>query len=113
MVNGRVITTKDYMNAVITTLQHNGNNPMTVSQIIEWAADHKLMDKKNASRKATVHPLYKIMSNMIYDTPNPVIDRQQNMNGIYEYQLKDIEVLYINGVRYERLHDGSYDIVED
>ena len=109
-VNGETLSYKNYRNAIISSLKHNGNNPMTGSQITNWAAERKLVEKKNAARKGSSHPIYKHLSDMMKEKDR-VIDRKKNENGIYEYYLIKCDELYINGVLYERLHDGSYDEV--
>ena len=109
IVNGNVMTKDNYRDAVIKSLMHNGNNWMTVNQMITWASENKIVEKKNAPRKGAAHPLYKIISNMMEEN-NKIIERKRNhINGRFEYRLKDAKELYINGEPYERLHDGSYD----
>ena len=108
-LNGKTMTKEDYRNAVINSLKHNGNNWMTVNQMIIWASENKMVEKKNAPRKGAAHPLYKIVSNMMDE--NNVLERKSNASGRFVYRLKNAQKIFINGQPYERLHDGSYDEV--
>jgi hypothetical protein len=99
-VNGRTLTTTDYSDAVVEALRHNGNNWMTVNQIIAWASDNKLVEKKNAPRQAVSHPLWKIISMMMYDTQYKGVDHNLErsvIHGKYAYRLKNADYAYING----------------
>ena len=111
VLNGRVLTTQDYKNAAIKALEANGNNWMTTRQIVSWASDNGLVENINRPRKASAHPMWKIMSIMSNDVTSPIKFRYNKKNRL-EYQIKPemVKTLYINGTRYERNENG--DLIE-
>ena len=97
-VNGQVMTTRMYRQAVINTLQKYGNNFMTVNQIVNSAADAKMCEKKNAPRRAATHPMWKIISLMMDEENCPLI-RIKNQSGRWMYKLKNPGYIYIDGYK--------------
>lgn len=106
MVNGKIMTTQDYENVVVSALEHNGNNWMTVDQMVLWGSTHKMCEKKDAPREATTHPLWKVVSMMMYDVPfaNRRLERKRE-HGRYMYKLSDPTKVYVNGEEYDLTED--------
>lgn len=106
IINGHVMTTQDYKNVAKQALQANGNNWMTTAQIVDWAAANNLCEPKKAKRKATTHPMWKIMTLMMDDGKSN-LKLRFSKNGILEYQIDPakVEEIYVNGIKYVRHKD--------
>lgn len=99
VVDGTVMTTQMYKDAVVSALQHNGNNWMLVDHMVSWCSTFKLCEKKDSPRRAATHPMWKIISLMM-EEQNPQIERIKH-NGRYMYRLKNPKMVYVNGLPYE------------
>lgn len=106
VVDGRVLTQKDYRNSVIEMLQRFGNNWTTANTLVNAAADNHLVEKKSAPRRADRHPLWRVLTSMVREE-NPVIMRKKNSRGLYVYRLTMPEALNINAERYELQADSD------
>lgn len=85
IVNGHVMTTEDYKNAVRTTIETLGNNWLDTNTILAYASANEMMEPKNTPRKGDRHPIWKILSIMYYEDGS--IKRRKNNRGLLEYQL--------------------------
>lgn len=94
VVNGKVMTTQMYQEVVENALIHNGNNWMSVGQIVLWGSTNKMCEKKDAPRRAMTHPMWKIVSTM----GDKLLRIRKN--GVYMYKLRNPKEVYINGEPY-------------
>lgn len=94
-VNGKTMTQKMYEDTVIAALEHNGNNWMTVNQIVLWGSTHKMCEKKDSPRQAQTHPMWKVISTM-YETPSQSKLVRKREKGCYMYRLREPEKVYVN-----------------
>lgn len=87
-VNGEYMTGEKYQNAILSAVKGMGNTWVTADTIISWAHNNGLCEKKNAKRKGHSHPIYKILSNMTYNSYTSVLDWRVNKKGLFEYKFK-------------------------
>lgn len=96
IVNGKVMTTDMYKNAVIRTLKET-NTWMTTPEIIRFASDRGWCEPEESQRKAVAHPIYKCISLMMEEKVFLPIVRMKNDYGKYVYYIKEPMAKYLNG----------------
>lgn len=96
VVNGKVMTTDMYKNAVIRVLKETCDW-LTVPQIIRRASDMGLCEPDDAPRKAVAHPIYKCISMMMEEKAFLPIIRMKDEYGKWVYYCKEPMAKYING----------------
>lgn len=106
-VYGQIMTGMAYRQTIINALKANGNNWMTVNQIINWGSDNKLCERKNAPRRAQVHPMWKIMTNLFREMNSPVV-RHKNSKGVYVYRLVEPSTIRVDGRNCKVVKPGRY-----
>lgn len=99
-VAGKIMTTQMYKDCVCNVLTHVANNFLDVKSIITIGANNLWCEPDiRSKRKATSHPLYRILTYMI-DDENSNIERRVNQRGVYEYRLKDPKYISVNNEMY-------------
>ena len=84
-VNGKILATQDYKDAVINTLKEL-RVPVTTDTIISYASSRNWVEDRNKPRKAASHPLYKIMSIMVDEDKDERVKFSFNKKGRLQYQ---------------------------
>lgn len=106
-VYGRVMTGNTYRQTIINAIKANGNNWMTVNQIVNWGSDNMFCERKNAPRLAKTHPMWKIMSNLYYEINSPVV-RRRNKKGVFVYRLVEPSTINVDGLNCKVVKPGHY-----
>lgn len=97
VVNGKVMTTDSYRNAVIRTLKTT-DKWMTTEEIIKFASNNGWCEPDDwTTRKAVAHPIYKCISLIMEETTLKPIIRMKDPHHKWTYRIKEPNALYVNG----------------
>lgn len=97
IVNGKVMTTDMYKNAVLKTLKST-DKWMSTPEIINFASKMEWCEPDDwTTRKAVAHPIYRILTYMMEEkTFHPII-RMKGEDNKWTYRIKEPNAIYING----------------
>lgn len=97
VVNGKVMTTDMYKNAVLKTLTTTGRW-MTTPEIIAFASSMKWCEPDDwTKRKACAHPIYKCISLIMDEQTFLPIVRMKDDYGKWTYHIKEPNAMYFRG----------------